>query len=305
MSKEYITASDIARFLDTKLIGKDMQVLSYCSIDKVTPNSVTFSSGYMYKADTKERVLIIVTRDYDYSKSKNCSFIVTDNPRLSFSKILNTFFHKKRKKIISKYAVINNNSQIGVNVEIQDNVVICGNSVIGNNVSIGCGAIILENCYIGDGCTIAPGAIIGNEGLGVFTDKDNNLQMMKHMGRVVLKNDVYIGSNSTIGRGTINDTVIERYTKIGPQVNIGHNTTIGSNCEIAGRSTTCGSVVIGDRCFIGAGSTIKESVNIGNNCKVGIGSIVIYDMHNNTTVSGLNALELRSIVKFKIKHSYK
>ncbi len=304
MVNNTINASDIAHFLDAELIGEDIKVSSYCSFDKITPYSISFSSSHIYEIDVEKKSLLIVVKGYDFSKNKNCSYIVTDNPKLSFSKVLGKFFFKKKRIGISESAVIHNHAKIGANVEIQENVIICANSVIGSNVFIGYGAIILDNCIIGDDCIISPGVVIGNEGLSSFIGENNNLQMMQHMGGVVLKNDVYIGANSTIGKGTINNTIIGSHTKVGPQVNIGHNTVIGNNCEIAGRATTCGSVIVGSDSFLGAGCVIKEGINIGSCCKVGIGAVLTNNITNNSSVMGLSALRLRGLAKFKLKYSY-
>ncbi|MFA7090230.1 MAG: DapH/DapD/GlmU-related protein [Arcobacteraceae bacterium] len=129
--------------------------------------------------------------------------------------------------------------------------------------------------------------------------------MLRHLGKVIIEDFIEIGANSTIARGTLNDTIIKKYTKIGPQVNIGHNTFIDENCEIAGRTHTSGSVKIGKNCFIGANCSIKNGIKIGNNCTVGIGAIVTKDIADHVSVMGLEALPLRKLVKFKNEQDYK
>ena len=128
---------------------------------------------------------------------------------------------------------------------------------------------------------------------------------MRHTGNVIIEDSVEIGSNSTVARGVIDSTIIKKHTKIGPQVNIGHNAIIEANCQIAGRAHISGSVHVEENSFIGANCSIKESVKIGHNSKIGIGSVIIRDIKSNSVVLGLEAIDLRSLVKVKKKICYK
>lgn len=300
-----IDAKSIAGFLDKSLIGENIIIDKVVSISELKQNSLSFISRYGYKDDISKKSLIIVDKKFEIEDNSQNSYIKVDNPRLVFARVIEKFFYERKKSYISKNAFIENDVKIGEDVYIGNNVVIESGCTIGNGTIIDHNVVILKNCFIGKNCKINAGVIIGDDGLGSLKDENSNLIMLRHLGKVIIEDYVEIGANSTIARGTLDDTVIKRYTKVGPQVNIGHNTIIDENCEIAGRTHTSGSVQIGKNCFIGANCSIKESIIIGDNCTVGIGAVVIKNIDDNITVMGLEALNLRSLAKFKKETNYK
>jgi UDP-3-O-[3-hydroxymyristoyl] glucosamine N-acyltransferase len=303
MSK--VNAQDIAVFLNEKLIGENILIKQVSAIDKIMPNSISFISKYHCKDDISKNALVLTSSNFKVDGSSKNSYIKVANPKLEFARVVEKFFHEKKDYSISKSASISSDVKLGNNIYIGENVVIENGCSIGDNTTIEHNVVILKNCHIGSECKINPGVVIGDDGLGSLKDENKNLIMLRHLGKVVIEDFVEIGANSTIARGSINDTIIKKYTKIGPQVNIGHNTFIDENCEVAGRAHTSGSVRIGKHCFIGANCSIKENINIGNNCIVGIAAVVTNNIGDNITVMGLEAIKLKGLVKFKKETSYK
>ena len=300
-----IKASDIAFFLNSKVIGEDIEIFCISSISNLQNNCLSFINKRVYEEDIDKTALILVNKDYSIVENSKNSYIKVDNPRLAFAKVVEEFFYKKRESCISINSQISKKAKLGRNVFIGENVVIEDGVFIGDNTIIEHNVVILRNCKIGESCRIAPGVVIGDDGLGSVKDEDGNLMMIRHLGRVVIEDFVEIGANSTIARGTIDNTLIKEFTKIGPQVNIGHNTIIGKNCEIAGRTHTSGSVKIGDDCFLGANCSIRDGVTIGSGCTIGIGSVVVRDIEDNKTIMGLEALDLRKLAKVKREIGWK
>lgn len=300
-----ISSEEIALFLKEKLIGKNIILFGVSSINNLKKNTLSFISNFLYTNDITKNTLILVHKKYEIPNNSQNSYIRVLNPRLAFTRVVEKFFYKKKKSSISKSAIIARSAKLGKNVSIGENVIIEKNCNIGENSIIDHNVVILENCSIGSNCRINTNVTIGNEGLSSLKNENHELVMMRHTGNVIIENNVEIGSNSTIARGIIDSTVIKKYTKIGPQVNIGHNTVIEANCQIAGRAHFSGSVHVEENCFIGANCSIKESVKIGNNSKVGIGSVIIRNVKSNSIASGLEAIDLRSLVRIKKKINYK
>ena len=304
MNKIY--ASDIADFLNTRLYGKNIIIKGVSSINNLTSNSLSFIAIPRYKEeDINTESLLIVNNKYNIPKNSKNSYIKVDNPRLAFAKVIEKFFYKKREPYISKTSQISKKAKLGKNIFIGENVVIEDDVYIGDNTIIGHNVVILRDCKIGKHCRIAPGVVIGDDGLGSVKNEDGNLMMIRHLGGVIIEDFVEIGANSTIARGTIDNTIIKKFTKIGPQVNIGHNTIIGKNCEIAGRTHTSGSVKIGDNCFLGANCSIRDGIIIGNNCTIGIGAVIVRDVEDNKTIMGLEAVDIRKLAKVKKEIEWK
>ncbi len=303
MSNKIFYAKDIASYLSTELIGKDIIINNICSVDKIHTNSVSFITKLNYQEKLSVGALIIVGGEYEILNESVNSYIKVENPRSAFAKIIEKFFYK-RKSGISKKASIAITSKIGDNCYIGDNVVIEDGVHIGCNTIIDHNTVILNNSVIGKNCNIGSNCVIGNDGLS--TAKDNNLLItIRHLGNVIIEDNVEIGASSTVGRGTLNNTIIKNGTKVGPQVNIGHNSIIGRNCQIAGRTHISGSVKIGEESHLWANSIIKDGITIGSKCTIGIGAVVTKNVEDNITVMGLEAVKLKNLVKFKNTFEYK
>lgn len=298
-----IEATEISLYMNSKLNGSNILVTRVSSISNVVDNCISFVDKSNYIFDQSKRALIIAIDGYEVEENSNCAFLFSSNPRLDFAKIINKFFYKKEKGISSK-AFISEDAIIGNNCYIGHNVIIEREVIIGNNSYIEHNSTILKNVIIGNDCCVGANCVIGNDGLGTAKD-EKKIVMIRHLGKVIINDNVEIGASSTIGRGTIDDTIIEKGTKIGPQVNIGHNSIIGENCQIAGRTHISGSVKIGNSTQLWANCTIKDGIKIGNSCIVGIGAVVTKNIQDNVTVIGLEALKLRNLVKFKKDNEYK
>ena len=143
---------------------------------------------------------------------------------------------------------------------------------------------------------IQDGNKIGQKGFGFIPMKEKNIKF-PHIGKVVIGNDVEIGSGCTIDRGSVDDTMIGNNTYLDNQIHIAHNVKIGSNCMIAGQVGFAGSSTIGDNVSIGGQAGISGHLKIGNNVKIGGGSGVVNDIEDNQTVMGYPAVSLKNFLK--------
>ncbi len=204
-----------------------------------------------------------------------------------------------------KNVVFGKNVLLGKNVQIGDNTIIGSQTIIESNVKIGSKCLIgsqitIRNTIAGNGVHIQDGSKIGVKGFGFIPDKKKNLRT-PHIGKVILKDGVEIGSGCTIDRGSLADTVIEENTFIDNQVHIAHNVRIGKNCMIAGQVGIAGSATLGDCVVIGGQAGISGHLVIGNNVKIGGGSGVINNISDNSQVMGYPAVPLRDFIKLRKK----
>ncbi len=133
--------------------------------------------------------------------------------------------------------------------------------------------------------------VIGGCGFGFVRDEDGTWLEIPHVGGVEIGNNVRIGSNCCIDRGTIDDTIIGDGTKIDNMVHIAHNCKIGKNVIICAGVTFCGSVTVEDDVWLAPGTLIKEGVTIGKGAKTGLGAVVIEDVKPGALVYGCPAKE--------------
>ena len=164
-------------------------------------------------------------------------------------------------------AIIEAGAVIGPGVSVGTGTVIAPHAVIGRACQIG------RDCYVGPGASVQyalignrviihGGARIGQDGFG-FVAGAKGPERVPQIGRVVIQDDVEVGSNSTVDRGAMSDTVIGQGTKIDNLVQIAHNVRIGRNCIIAGLSGISGSVVVGDNVTMGGGVGLADHLTIG------------------------------------------
>jgi UDP-3-O-[3-hydroxymyristoyl] glucosamine N-acyltransferase len=287
------------------------------NIKEANNNEITFFDNINYEKEAKnsKALACIVNEKTIKYLNKNTIAIVSNNPLIDFYKVVNLFYpnsslddekinvliniKKFRKKnifigknyLIDKSACIGNNSKIGNNVIIKSNVHIGRNCIIGSNV-------IIENSILGDNIIIKSGTLIGQTGFGFNFEKKKRIKF-PHIGRVIIENDVQIGSFCTIDRGSLTDTVIGEFTSIDNQVQIAHNVKIGNFCMIAAQSGIAGSTIIGNNVKIGGQTGISGHLSIGNNVKIGGKSGVIADIEDNQTVMGYPAKSIRDFLTKK------
>ncbi len=183
---------------------------------------------------------------------------------------------------IGPFVVVGANVKIGRNARIFSHCSIAADTVIGDNAVLFSGVRIGERVRIGDDFICHPNAAIGNDGFSFVSPQAGAIEdaralqqvarryeteyaRVNSLGTVVIGDRVEVGTNSTVDRGTIADTVIGDGTKIDNLVQIGHNVRIGRNCLICGQAGVAGSAVLGDNVVLGGQVAVADHVTVGAN----------------------------------------
>ncbi len=183
---------------------------------------------------------------------------------------------------IGPFVVIGANVSIGDNVRIGSHCSVCEDVVIGPNALLHQGVRIGARVQIGANFICQPNAVIGADGFSFVTPQAGAIEEAKKsgtisnarattgfarinsLGSVVIGDNVELGANVTVDRGTIANTSIGNGTKLDNLVQLGHNVTIGDHCLICGQSGVAGSTVIGDRVVIGGQAAIADHLRVGS-----------------------------------------
>jgi len=302
--------------------NNDIYIKGPCSIQIGKKDYISYikDKKYLkYLPDTLASA-IIIDKTIKISKNNNeKTLLKVDNAALAFIEFLNFYDSKINNRSINnnscKSAKIDNSATIGKNVYIGSNViidksvVICDNvviesncyigqkSIIGKNSTIHSNVTIYRSTNIGENCKIKAGTVIGGLGFGLITDKKGKHHRIPHVGNVHIGNNVIIGSNCTIDRGTIDDTIICDGTNLDNQVHVGHNVNIGTNCLICAQVAIGGSTKIYNNVMIGGQAGIIDNLIIENDVIVGPRSYVIKSVSKGLYISGNPARNHKDHVK--------
>ncbi len=188
-------------------------------------------------------------------------------------------------------AVIEAGAELGARCRIGANAVIGPHVRLGADCVIGAGAT-LSHCLIGDRVVIHPGVRIGQDGFGFALGERGHLKVPQ-LGRVLIGDDVEIGANSTIDRGSGPDTVIGCGCKIDNLVMIAHNVRLGAGCVVVAQSGVSGSTTIGAGSVLAAQVGITGHLTIGPRVQLAARSAVIRDLPGGDTYGGAPAIPIR------------
>jgi UDP-3-O-[3-hydroxymyristoyl] glucosamine N-acyltransferase len=295
----------------------NLKIFGVNNIKDAINTDVIFFNDLKYEYDVKhtKALACIVNKKLVKYLNSNTIPIISQNPLLDFYKTVGIFYPdssldnekinilKNKKKFLKKNIFIGVNSLIDESVDIGNNTKIGNNAIIKSNVHIGKNCtigsnVIIENSLLGDNIIIKSGTVIGQSGFGFNFEKKKRIKF-PHIGRVIIENDVQIGSFCTIDRGSLTDTVIGEFTSIDNQVQIAHNVKVGNFCMIAAQSGIAGSTIIGNNVKIGGQTGISGHLSIGNNVKIGGKSGVIADIKDNQIVMGYPAKSIRDFLTNK------
>lgn len=211
---------------------------------------------------------------------------------------------------IGPFVVIGKGANIGRNARIAAHAVIGTDARIGHDVLILEGAKIGPRVHIGDRFIAKPGAVIGADGFSFVTPEKSAVEGVREtlnsqveaqaqsferihsLGSVRIGDDVEVGANSAIDRGTIRDTVIGSGTKIDNLVQIGHNVAIGRDCLLCGHAGVAGSSVLGDRVVVGGAASIADHLTIGNDAIIAGKSGVASNVPSGRAMMGYPAMPI-------------
>lgn len=284
---EFVRTVDPCAIIDSR--SMDGKIDGFSSIRCTRKNTLSWMRAQDVDWTSVQASTIICDRNCLYPKDSTTSFILTDDPRLLFAKVLANFVNNTETEGIHTTALIGRNCNIG------DHVSIGAYSVIGDNVDIGDRTVIRDHVVIrnhvsiGCQCLIKSGSVIGEEGFGFAEDKDRTFVRLPHIGGVILGDHVEIGSLSTVCSGTLEPTMIGAWTKIDDHVHVAHNVVIESSCRITACVEISGSVTIGERVWIGPNSSILDCISIGDGAFIGAGANVLRSVSPMAKVIGIPA----------------
>jgi UDP-3-O-[3-hydroxymyristoyl] glucosamine N-acyltransferase len=210
---------------------------------------------YYDKALTSKASVILINKEVECPEGK--ALLISDDPFRDFNKLTLHF-----KPFQAAHKAISDSAKIGAGTIIQPNCFIGNNVVIGKNSIIHANVSLFDDTIIGDNVVIQSGSVLGGNAF-YYKKRPEGYDQLLSSGRVVIKNDVHIGSSCTIDRGVTGDTTIGKGTKLDNLIQVGHDTIIGEKCLIASQSGIAGCCIIEDEVTIWGQVGTNSGITIG------------------------------------------
>lgn len=291
--KTILTLGSLAEQLGAELIGpRDLAIRRVATLEEAGPDDISFLASRQYRpllATTRAGAVILGGVDRDATQLPR---LVSRNPYALFARVsalLNPGDPSQPgvhpSAFVDPAARVADSSTIGPNAVIGADSEIGERTVVGPGCVIGCGTAIgddtllhanvtvYHDCVVGDRCIVHSGVVIGGDGFGMAEEHGRWIKVPQ-IGRAIIGDDVEIGSNTTIDRGTLGDTVVGNGVKLDNQIQIAHNVLIGEHTAVAACAGFAGSSRIGSRCRIGGAAMIHGHLEICDGVTVAAGTMV-------------------------------
>jgi UDP-3-O-[3-hydroxymyristoyl] glucosamine N-acyltransferase len=288
--------ADLAKIIGCEVDNKfsNLEITDLAPLSTANAGQLTFFDNPKYLEQFKKTKAeaCIVNRKYAVEAPAGIALLVTDEPYRAYAKVAQKFF----APVIDEPR-IHPTASIDPTAKIGKDCIIGAYTVIGKEVEIGDNTRIYSNvsiqtATIGKDCIIHSGVRIGQDGFGFAMGKGEHYKVPQ-LGGVIIGNNVEIGANTCVDRGSGPDTIIGDGTKIDNLVQIGHNVEIGRNCVIVAQVGIAGSTKLGDYVVVGGQTGIAGHIKVGTGAKIAGLAGVMRNVEPGKTVGGFPAVDIR------------
>jgi UDP-3-O-[3-hydroxymyristoyl] glucosamine N-acyltransferase len=292
------TIGDNPRLGIGSMVGRgDRTVERIAAVSESVPGSITFLAPRLDEAALARlrpklsgTTIICSEKTAGMLGAEDATLLLAEQPRLAFLRVISTYFPPARPAAgVHASAVVSPSARIDATASVG---AFC---YVGDKCTIGAGAILhphvtlYEKVSVGKGVIINSGTVIGADGFGYERNEAGELEKFPHIGGVVIEDGVEIGSNTSIDRGTIGNTIIRRNARIDNQIHIAHNVDIGENAAVIAQAMLGGSAKIGANSWVAPAAVVIDQVSVGAGATVGLAAVVTKRVEDGETVMGMPA----------------
>jgi UDP-3-O-[3-hydroxymyristoyl] glucosamine N-acyltransferase len=312
------SATAIAAAVGGEVVGADAMLTGLGPLQTAEADQLSFLDNRRYLdslVDTKAGA-VIIHPELASRVPQRCCAITTATPYRAWA-MASALFHPApvtkpgidRSAVIDPTASCDPAAEIGPFVWIGAGAVVAAGCRIGSHASIGPGVVLGADCRIGSHVSLShallgqrvsilPGARIGQEGFGFDpTPTATGFTSVPQLGRVIIQDDVEIGANTTIDRGSAQDTVIGRGSRLDNLIQIGHNVRMGEYCIVVAQAGISGSTLLEDGVVVAAQAGLTGHLRIGRRSRVGAQAGVMADVADGASVIGSPAQPAKSFFR--------
>ncbi len=318
MTAPGLTAQAVADLVGGRLLGDGEVVLRGVGpLDRAGPETLSFATGGRYAAQlsaTRAGAVLVSEALAELPSGCRARIIVAD-PYGAIAAALRRMFPPPAPVpgvdptarigpgcslgsdvTIGPYTVLGRDVRVGDRCRIAEGVSLGDGVIVGEDSVLGPRVVCYAGTRVGKRVVLKAGAVIGGDGFGYLSGASGHTRI-PHVGACILEDDVEIGSNSTVDRGSLDDTVIGRGTKLDNQVHVGHNVRIGARCLLMGGAGIAGSTRVGDGAIIAGHVGVTDHLNIGAGARIAAKSAVFGDVEPGGVISGHPARPHRQFLR--------
>lgn len=260
--------------------------------------------------DSRAGVLLVPRRHEALTEGLGADLLLTDDPQLALIRLVALLHPEAAPRPgvhptavvgegcsidptahVGPYAVIGDGSHVGPRALIGALAVVGRGCRVGEETRLHPHSVLYDRSVVGARCIVHAGAVVGSDGFG-YVSREGVHHKRPHAGRAVLGDDVEVGTNSTVDRGALGDTVVGAGSKIDNLVQIAHNVRTGRGVLLAGQVGIAGSTVLGDHVVFGGQAGIIDHLKVGDRVQVAAKSAVFDDLATDTKAAGIPATDL-------------
>jgi len=313
-----LTAAEIAALVGGALVGDGAaRLTAVAPLDRAGPGDLTFLAAgrYLPYFHASRAGAVLLTREHRGAEPGPATRIVVDDPHRAVLAVVRAIYPAPaRTAAVHPTAIIAAGAVLGREVAIGPRVVVGAGARLGDRVELMAGAVVGEGVSLGDDATLYPnvvcyagtvvgarvilhaGVVLGSDGFGYVPGRAGH-EKIPHVGRCVIGDDVEIGANTTIDRGSVDDTVVGAGTKIDNLVQIGHNCRIGARCLIMAQVGIAGSTHVEDDVILAGQVGLAGHFTVGRGARIAAQSGVMGEVAAGATVFGYPARDRREALK--------
>jgi UDP-3-O-[3-hydroxymyristoyl] glucosamine N-acyltransferase len=297
-------------FPDARLLGSpELLIDSLSPLETAGSSALAFLSHpkYTQKLSQSKAGCVVVGLAAEQAAVKRGSCIVVDDPYFYFARLTQLWkrlhsadvaagIHPSafidptaslaRGVFVGAFACIGAGAALAEGARIGEHCVIGRNAVVGKDSRLSARVTLGDSCIVGERCIVHSGVVIGADGFG-FAPHDGCWEKIEQLGHVRIGNDVEIGANTCIDRGSLQDTVIEDGVKLDNLIQIGHNVRIGRHSALAGCVGVAGSANIGEHCTVGGGAVVLGHLTLADHVHISAASVVTRSIMKAGNYTGL------------------
>ena len=307
------TVADLAAALGGRLSGDgDRPLTGVAPVETAGPGHVTFVTNPRYLAKlpaSRAAAVILASENVNAARPPDMAAILVEDPHSAFAKAAQRLLPSPPRPpvgvhasaVIDPKARLERGVAVGPLTYVGPDAHVGADAVLHAGVHIEAGAhigaasvlynrvVVRHGCRIGARCVVHPGAVIGADGFGFARPADGLPLKIPQVGRVIIEDDVEIGANTTIDRGTFDDTRVGRGAKLDNLIQVGHNVSIGEGCILVAQSGVAGSSRIEAGAALGAQAGVSGHITVGAGATVYGQAGVIKDVPPGAAVAGTPA----------------